>query len=61
MSDSRKDMPRGYNAGGARALRVEATLKRLARANALRVKCPRCPLMIDPANLPRHIEVCHED
>ncbi len=61
MTDSRKHMPRGYNANSARTKRVETIIDRLAAENAKRVRCPHCVLMIDPATLARHISICHDE
>lgn len=61
MTDSRKDQPHGLNFGGVKSRRIETILDRLRRENAKRVKCPHCVLMIMPATLAHHIEVCHEE
>lgn len=61
MTDSRKDLPRGFNPNSARTKRAETVLDRLRRENAKRVQCHHCVLMIDPANLVRHVAICHEE
>lgn len=59
MTETREGLPRGYNM--RRVQKVETILERLRRENAKRVKCPHCVLMIMPATLAHHIEVCHDD